>query len=90
VCFSSSNHHALHDAQKLWEDLDESVQGCSQLVDVTSDSWVIGPHSQLLLWVPGSYHTLLYSPRNALVLPRGGPELDMSKMLHGQTWHQCH
>lgn len=41
-------------------------------------------HGLLLLWVPGSYHTFLYSPRNALVLPRGGLELGVSTMLHGK------
>jgi hypothetical protein len=37
---------------------------------------MVGPYCQLMFWVPPASQHLLYSPRIALVITRGGPELD--------------
>ncbi|KAG6328237.1 hypothetical protein ID866_10852, partial [Astraeus odoratus] len=60
------------------------------LVGLSADGWIIGPEGRLLLWVPSYYHAFLYSPRNTLVIPRGGPELDLSTMVHGDKWQDCY
>ncbi|KIM56977.1 hypothetical protein SCLCIDRAFT_192048 [Scleroderma citrinum Foug A] len=88
VRFSSSISHALQDSHLLFVDIPpESHQVLPKLEE---DGWVVGPNGQLLLWLPMMYRSLfLYSPLINLVIPRGSPELDLSKMAHGQTWHQC-
>ncbi|KAG2125987.1 hypothetical protein DEU56DRAFT_823626 [Suillus clintonianus] len=52
--------------------------------------WMLGPNHQLLFWVPPASRRLFYTPRVELVIPRGGPELDLSRMAHGQHWRKCH
>ncbi|KIK31388.1 hypothetical protein CY34DRAFT_103352, partial [Suillus luteus UH-Slu-Lm8-n1] len=52
--------------------------------------WMVGPKDRLLFWVPpASRPTFYYSPGTVLVIPRGGPELDLSRMAHGQHWQEC-
>ncbi|KAG2073283.1 hypothetical protein BDR04DRAFT_948155, partial [Suillus decipiens] len=52
--------------------------------------WVVGPKHQLLFWVPhASRNLFLYNPATTLVIPRGGPGLDLSRMAHGQYWKKC-
>ncbi|KAG2073243.1 WD40 repeat-like protein, partial [Suillus decipiens] len=52
--------------------------------------WVVGPKHQLLFWVPpASRNLFLYNPATTLVIPRGGAELDLSRMAHGQHWTKC-
>ena len=92
VKFSSSAAHALHDAQYLFVDTSEATEGDNKdLVHLQADGWIVGPKGKLLLWVPPAYHSFyFYAPCTNLVLPRGGPELDLSQMAHGLTWHQCY
>ena len=92
VKFSSSAAYALHNAQCLFVDTSDATEGDSKdLVYLQADGWIVGPKGKLLLWVPPAYHTIyLYTPETNLVLPRGGPELDLSRMSHGPTWQQCY
>ena len=93
ICFSSSPAHALYDPQRLFNDvLVSDVKGhCKDLVHLQDDGWIVGPNGKLLLWVPPSYHSFyFYAPWTNLILPKGGPELDLSKMAHGHIWYQCY
>ncbi|KAG2040553.1 hypothetical protein BDR03DRAFT_949132 [Suillus americanus] len=52
---------------------------------------MMGPNGRLLFWVPpASREAFRYNHRTALVLPRGGPELDLSCMAHGTHWQHCY
>ncbi|KAG2032308.1 hypothetical protein BDR03DRAFT_926898 [Suillus americanus] len=51
--------------------------------------WVVGPKDRLLFWVPPASRFAFYNPATALVIPREGPELDLSRMAHGQHWQKC-
>ncbi|KAG2130162.1 uncharacterized protein EDB93DRAFT_1095098, partial [Suillus bovinus] len=53
------------------------------------DGWVVGPKDQLLFWVPPTSRQAFYSPWNALVIPTGYVELDLSRMAHGSQWQNC-
>lgn len=86
IRFSSTPSHALRDARGFFSDLKGDWR---ELVELQEDGWIVGPRGQLLLWVPLTHHQLLYSPWNTLVMPKGGPELDLSKMAHGRSWHHC-
>jgi len=91
IHFSSSAAHALHDAQSLFVDMSNVSGDCRDLIHLWNDGWIVGPNKQLLLWVPPSYHKLFfYTPWTNLVIPRGIPELDLSKMAHGHAWHRCY
>ncbi|KAL4065874.1 hypothetical protein J3A83DRAFT_4059541, partial [Scleroderma citrinum] len=60
-------------------------------VHLQKDGWIVGPNGRLFLWVLPSYHSSgFYAPWNSRVFPRGIPELDLSKMAHGSTWHKCY
>ena len=91
ICFSSSPAHALHDAQSLFIDVSDVEEDCRDLVYLQDDGWIVGPNEKLLLWVPLSYRSFyFYTPWTNLILPKGGPELDLSMMAHGLNWHQCY
>ncbi|KAG1825262.1 hypothetical protein EV424DRAFT_1392861 [Suillus variegatus] len=53
------------------------------------DGWIMGPNHELLFWVPPASQPAFYSPDTAMVIPRGGPELDLSCMAHGTRWSSC-
>ena len=91
IHFSSSAAHALKDAQNLFIGL-SNVEGDSRdLVSLQDNGWIVGPSGQLLLWIPPSYHKFFfYTPWTSLVIPRGCPELDLSKMAHGPAWYECY
>ena len=91
IHFSSSATHGLYDAQSLFVDMSDVSGDCRDLIHLQNDGWIVGPNGKLLLWVPPSYHKLfLYTPWTHLVIPRGSPELDLSKMAHGPAWHRCY
>ncbi|KAG6326668.1 hypothetical protein ID866_12421 [Astraeus odoratus] len=78
--------HSLHNVHNLYDGIDD----LKDAPKVNVDGWIIGPKGRLLLWIPSYYHAFLYSPRNALVIPTGGPELDLSMMVHGDIWQDCY
>ena len=94
IWFSSSPAHALYDAQSLFIDVhhvSDVKKDCRDLIHLQDDGWIVGPNGKLLLWVPPAYRSLyFYTPRTNLILPKGGPELDLSSMAHGPNWHQCY
>ncbi|KAG2070032.1 WD40 repeat-like protein, partial [Suillus decipiens] len=51
--------------------------------------WVVGPNCRLLFWVPPASRRTFYNHETALVIRRGCPELDLSRMAHGQHWQKC-
>ncbi|KAG1789754.1 uncharacterized protein HD556DRAFT_1243384, partial [Suillus plorans] len=53
------------------------------------DGWMMGPNHQLIFWVPPASRHPFYSPGTAMVIPRGGVELDLSRMAHGTRWSSC-
>ena len=90
IYFSSSPSHALHNAQSLFIDVSDDVEDPKTLVYLQNDGWIVGPNGKLLLWIPPSYHSFyFYAPYTRLVIPKGGPELDLSSMAHGPTWYKC-
>ena len=91
IHFSSSAAHALHDAQSLFIDMFDVNADYQDLIHLQDNGWIVGPNGQLLLWVPPSYHkSFLYTPWTNLIIPRGHPELDLSKMAHGPAWYRCY
>ncbi|KAG2065933.1 WD40 repeat-like protein, partial [Suillus decipiens] len=54
------------------------------------DGWITGPNRRLLFWIPPASREPFYNPRTALVIPRGGVELDLSDMAHGTRWQHCY
>ncbi|KAG1864452.1 hypothetical protein C8R48DRAFT_706663 [Suillus tomentosus] len=51
---------------------------------------MVGPNRRLLFWVPPASRKPFYNPRTVLVAPRGGVELDLSRMAHGSRWQHCY
>ena len=92
ICFSSSTKHALNNYQSLLLDLPSMIKGdCRNLVYLQNDGWIVGPQKKLLLWIPSFYHSSFhYTPWTRLVMPRGTPELDLSRMAHGTAWSKCY
>ena len=92
IHFSSSGAtHALHNAQNLFLGSVSNVGDCRDLVYLQNDGWIVGPNKKLLLWIPFSYHSSFhYTPWVRLIIPRGTPELDLSRMAHGSAWYRCY
>ncbi|KAG1802941.1 uncharacterized protein HD556DRAFT_1333270 [Suillus plorans] len=85
ISFSSNSAHALCDTAEL-------LAGTSHddhTFLLGADGWVSGPNKQLLFWVPPGSREPFYNSRTALVIPRGGVELDFRHMTHGTRWQRC-
>ncbi|KAG1799539.1 hypothetical protein EV424DRAFT_1332529, partial [Suillus variegatus] len=54
------------------------------------DGWIMGPNRRLLFWVPPASRDPFYTPPTALVIPKGGVELDLSRIAHGTHWQDCY
>ncbi|KAG2098421.1 uncharacterized protein F5147DRAFT_583128, partial [Suillus discolor] len=90
--FSSNSIHALCNTHELTEgaSCDDSSSTFSTSFILNHDSgWVVGPKNRLLFWVPPASRHGIYNSATTLVIPRGGPELDLSCMEHGQHWQKC-
>ncbi|KAG1807569.1 hypothetical protein EV424DRAFT_1329467 [Suillus variegatus] len=89
ICFSSHPTHALRDTTELltYTPHDDCRSTFAFLGD---DGWITGPDRQLLFWVPPASREPFYNPWTALVIPRGGVELDLSCMAHGTRWQHCY
>ncbi|KAG1814348.1 uncharacterized protein BJ212DRAFT_1463366 [Suillus subaureus] len=86
---SSNSIHALCDTFELMAGASHDDRSSTPPVLDSDSGWVMGPKRRLLFWVPPASRTPFYSPGTALVIPRGCPELDLSRMAHGQHWQKC-
>ncbi|KAG2739018.1 prolyl oligopeptidase, partial [Suillus brevipes Sb2] len=81
---------------RLWDAMTGQPIGASHddrrstFAVLDDDGWMMGPNRRLVFWVPPASRKSLYNSSTALVLPRGGPELDLSRMVHGTRWQQCY
>ncbi|KAG1843729.1 WD40-repeat-containing domain protein, partial [Suillus tomentosus] len=89
ICFSSQSTHALRDTTELLTYTPHDDRR-STFALPGDDGWITGPNRQLLFWVPPASREPFYNPRTALVMPRGGVELDLSCMAHGTRWRHCY
>jgi WD40 repeat protein len=89
ISFSSNPIHALRNAFELMEPA--SHDNHSSIPFVLNDiGWVVGPKHQLLFGVPSSASRFpFYNSATILVMPRGGPELELSRVAHGQHRQSC-
>ncbi|KAG2069567.1 hypothetical protein BDR04DRAFT_1101454, partial [Suillus decipiens] len=89
IRFSSNSTHALCDTPELREGAFNGDCSSTPFFLNSTDGWVVGPQRQLLFWVPPASRHPFYNPATTLVIPRGCPELDLSRMAHGQHWKKC-
>jgi hypothetical protein len=101
ISFSSNSIHALCDTSELTEGI--SQDDWSSLTDGAfyddyrstpfvlnrNSGWVAGPKDRLLFWVPPASRDLFHNSETVIVIPRGCPELDLSRMAHGRHWQKC-
>ncbi|KAG2141161.1 uncharacterized protein EDB93DRAFT_640194 [Suillus bovinus] len=88
ISFSSKLEHALLNSADLLEPTSHHDSNSTPFL-LQGDGWMMGPNHQLIFWVPpGSRHPF-YTPGTAMVIPRGGVELDLSRMAHGTRWSSC-
>ncbi|KAG1796529.1 uncharacterized protein BJ212DRAFT_1362789, partial [Suillus subaureus] len=88
ICFSPNSVRALRSTFELTEGASHDDRSSTPFVLNVDNGWVVGPKHRLLFWVPPTSRHSFWSPGTALVIP-GGPELDLSRMAHGQHWQQC-
>ncbi|KAG2068397.1 WD40 repeat-like protein [Suillus decipiens] len=89
ISFSPNSVHALCNSSELTEGASHDDRSSTPFSLNVYSGWVVGPKDRLLFWVPSTSRYLLYSPGISLVIPRGGIELDLSRMAHGQHWKKC-
>ncbi|KAG1791008.1 uncharacterized protein BJ212DRAFT_1442968 [Suillus subaureus] len=89
ISFSSSSIHALCNTSELTEGAFHDDCNSTPFALNDDSGWVAGPNHRLLFWVPPASRHLFYNPETVLVIPRGGPELDLRRMAHGRHWHNC-
>ncbi|KAG2144690.1 uncharacterized protein EDB93DRAFT_1152786 [Suillus bovinus] len=88
ICFSSSLEHVLSNPADLLEPTSHHNSNSTPFF-LRADGWITGPDHQLLFWVPPASRHAFYNPCTSLVIPRGYPELDLSRMVHGIHWSSC-
>ncbi|KAG1785737.1 uncharacterized protein HD556DRAFT_93019 [Suillus plorans] len=90
ISFSPCVKHALPNSADLLEPTSDHHSNSSPFL-LQPDGWIMGPKYELLFWVPpgAASRRLFYSPDTAMVIPRGGVELDLSSMAHGMRWSSC-
>ncbi|KIM19886.1 hypothetical protein M408DRAFT_172127 [Serendipita vermifera MAFF 305830] len=68
-------------------------QNQSRIIDgfhIEKNGWILGPQSELLLWVPPTLRTGLYRSRNALIIGACiKTEIDFELFVHGDEWTRC-
>jgi WD40 repeat protein len=89
ISFSPNSIHVLRNTSELMEPVSHDDRSSTPFVLNVNDGWVVGPKRRLLFWVPPASRHSFYNPATILVIPRGGPELDLSRMAHGQYWQTC-
>ncbi|KAG1815930.1 WD40-repeat-containing domain protein [Suillus subaureus] len=89
ICFSSNSIHALRNTSELTDGASHDDRSSNPFVLNVNSGWVAGPKHRLLFWVPPASRHPFYNPVTTLVIPRGGLELDLSRMVHGQHWQKC-
>ncbi|KAG2141197.1 uncharacterized protein EDB93DRAFT_1089538, partial [Suillus bovinus] len=89
ICFSPNSTHALRNTSELTEGASHADRSSTHLLLDNTRGWTVGPKHRLLFWVPLASRHPFYSPQTALVIPRGGLELDLSRMAYGQHWQKC-
>ncbi|KAG2041357.1 hypothetical protein BDR03DRAFT_718605 [Suillus americanus] len=92
IRFSSNSIHVLCNSSELTdsEGVSHNDRSSTTFLLNRDSGWMVGPKRRLLFWVPPASRTPFYhSPATALVVPNGDPELDLSRMAHGQHWHKC-
>ncbi|KAG1900720.1 WD40-repeat-containing domain protein, partial [Suillus fuscotomentosus] len=85
ISYSSDPIHALRNTAELLA----GISYDDHTFVLGKDGWAMGPNRLLLFWVPPASRKPFYNPRTALVMPRGGVELDLSCMAHGTRWQHC-
>ncbi|KAG2343516.1 hypothetical protein BDR05DRAFT_963087 [Suillus weaverae] len=89
ISFSSNSIHALRNTSELTEGASHDDRSLTPFFLNSDSGWVVGPKHRLLFWVPLASRHQFYNPWTVLVIPRGCPELDLSRMAHGQHWQKC-
>jgi WD40 repeat protein len=91
ISFSSSFklEHVLCNPTDLLEGNSQQDSNSTPFWLRQADGWMMGPDRRLLFWVPPASRYAFYTPRTSLVIPRGGVELDLSRMAHGTRWSDC-
>ncbi|KIM19961.1 hypothetical protein M408DRAFT_82758, partial [Serendipita vermifera MAFF 305830] len=51
--------------------------------------WILGPNSELLLWVPPAIRPGLCLLRNTVVIGGNVTQLDLKNFVHGEAWSYC-
>ncbi|KAG2118692.1 WD40-repeat-containing domain protein [Suillus discolor] len=88
IFFSSNLEYALPNPADLLETASHHDSHSTPFL-LQPNGWIMGPNHQLLFWVPPLSRYPFYSPGTAIVIPRGGVELDLSHMAHGMRWSSC-
>lgn len=89
IFFSSNSTHALRDTTELFACTPHDDRR-STFALLRDDGRMMGLNHRLLFWVPPASRTPFYNLWTALVMPRGGVELDLSHMAHGTRWQHCY
>jgi WD40 repeat protein len=54
-----------------------------------NNGWIYCKNHEFLFWVPPSYRTGLWRPRNTLVIGKYSTRLELSQFFCGMAWAQC-
>ncbi|KAG2133310.1 WD40-repeat-containing domain protein, partial [Suillus clintonianus] len=84
ICFSSDLSHALHSTSSFLSDSETPAPS-----GPNKEGWVVGPEGRLLLWIPPTFHPTTFAQGNVLVIPTNALQLDLSRVVHGTSWHEC-
>jgi WD40 repeat protein len=86
IAFSSRCEHAL-----CWDTGQEDLDWSPRDVKFDQQSgWILGPHNELILWIPPHHRHGLHLPRTITNCGVKPTELDLSQFVHGHSWVKCY
>jgi hypothetical protein len=89
IAFSSQCEHALH-LGNLFTGLEDLNWSPSDVKFDRKSGWILGPHKELILWIPLQHRRGLHLPRSITNCGVKPTELDLSQFVHGNCWMKCH
>ena len=100
VAFSPFSEHSLQLSEQQIANLQQSIVPATghparRIIDARDlftfkEGWVMGPHDELVVWIPPEYCAGLWWPRNSQVIGRCRVYLDLNQFVHGMDWTKCY
>lgn len=61
----------------------------SEIGEIGEDGWILGPHNELLVWLPNERKSTLWHPCMMHIGAKHFTKLNFDRFVHGSRWMEC-